>query len=548
MGAQAALTVLPDDAVSPRADAGALLARLAPWFLWSAGMLLRFHPILFSGFQKTFFDLGDIRLVNFTLEHSYRWLAGYSLHAGFWDPPIYYPHLNVAAYTDLILGAAPPYWGLRAVGVEPVASFVGWVLIVWSLNFVAAYILMRRVYRLGELGASLGAFLFAFGNPRSADIFHQQLAPGFFVVLALGALIVVFRNADSTVRRRRAWITVFFGAVFLQAHTAFYVLYFLCLALLAAAGWSMVLPEYRARLLFVLRRDQWAILAGCLLTAAAMLPWLTHYLAAASEVGWRIYPVESVPRLPSWVLMGPGHPWYGWLQRPGGPLPQITQPHHSLGVGPLTTGLALIGLYWARRWRSVRLMALVVGSWFVLATTFPGGFSAWHVFYEYLPGAAAIRAVGRIGMITVLPLALGVASFFSRLAERRRWALVTVLAVLFIAEQNHDLQFRQRAPLREYVASLAEQLDAGCKAFLLVHRGQDPDRHVHDAAAWITLETGIPTLNGRYGNTPPEYGLIDVLIRDEADRNNVRQAMRSWVRLKGLSEPRVCWIETEGFR
>lgn len=517
--------------------------------MWSAGMLLRFHPILFSGFQKTFFGLGDIRLVNFTLEHSYRWLAGYPLHSGLWSPPIYYPHQNVAAYTDLVLGAAPPYWGLRAIGVEPVGSFLGWVLIVWSLNFVATYILMRRVFLIGALGASLGAFLFAFGNPRSADIAHQQLAPGFFVVLAVGALIILFRDSDFTARRRRVWIAVFFGAVFLQAHTAFYVLYFLFLALLAAAGWSLALPEYRERLLFVLRRDKWPILAGFLLTAAAMLPWLTHYLAAVSEVGWRIYPAGSIPRIPSWVMMGPGHPLYGWLQRPGGPAyGGFSRAHHSLGVGPLTTGLALGGLYWARRWRSVQLMALVVGSWFVLATMFPGGFTAWRVFYEFLPGAAAMRAVARIVMITLLPLALGIAMFFSRLAVDRRWRLFSLLAVLVIAEQSHDLKFRQRAPVREYVASLAEKLDSNCEAFLLVQRGRESDRHVHDTAAWITLETGIPTLNGRYGNRPPEWGLSDVLIRNEVDRNNVQQAMRQWVRLKDLPEARVCRIETEDFR
>jgi hypothetical protein len=521
-------------------------ALLVPVALWAAGMVMLFHPILFSRFEMTLAGLGDVRLVNFMLEHSYRWLIGNHVHADFWSPPVFFPHRNVAAYSELVIGAAAPYWLLRAFDLQPVTSYLLWVLITWSLNFVASWLLLRRIFGLGVVGASLGAFLVAFGNPRSANIAHQHLAPFYYVIAAVAAVVVVFGDGQAGRLRRRVWIGVFGVAVALQAYTAFYPLFFLGLSLLVAGIWAIALPDARRRLLEVARRDGWAIAGVGVVTLAALVPVMSHYLRAAAEVGMRAIEPEFLPRPASWVLMGRWHPLYGWLQEPGGPFAELRESVHTHGVGPVTTVLAITGLVQARRWRSVRLMVFTVITLILATTMFPGGFSGWRLLHAYVPGAAALRAVGRIGAVTVLPLALGVAVFFDRLTERRSKLLLVALAVVMVAEQNHELRFRDRASLLAYEESLVAQLEPGCETFLLVYTGNRPYPHVHDDAAWVTLRAGIPTINGRYGNYPPDYGLYDVHAPNPEAAAGVRRGLDDWIRRNGLSAPRVCWIETSG--
>lgn len=521
---------------------------VAPIGFWAAGLLLRFHPILLSGLRRTFFGLGDVRLVNFTLEHGYRWLRGHYLHADFWSPPIFFPQQNVATYTDLVLGAAPPYWMLRAADLGPVDAFLVWVLAMWTFNFIAAYLLCRRLFDMPVLGASMGAFLFTFGNPRSAAISHHQLAPAFYLLAAFAAVVVVFDEPERrSVTARRAWVVVFFVALTAQAYTAFYPLYYFCLCLLAAAVVGLIFEDYRAAIMAAARRDGWLFGLGALGALAAVAPALQRYLQTAAEVGLRRYPASELPRPMSWLLMGPNHPWFGWLQQSEGPFFDLRQSIHSHGVGPVTTVVAIIGLYQAWSRRSVRLLGLVVGALILMTTVYPGGFSGWRLIYDYLPGAAALRAVARIGMITLLPLALGVGFFFSELQRSRRWVWLAILGALVVAEQNHDIQFRERAPLEAYEQALVDSLPRGCEAFLLVHVAARPYPHVNDDAAWVTLRTGVPTLNGRYGNFPPDYPLYDVHAPNPEVRAGVRRAMDYWVERNGLASRRVCWIETRGF-
>jgi len=280
---------------------------------------------------------------------------------------------------------------------------------------------------------------------------------------------------------------------------------------------------------------------------AALVPLASHYLQVADEVGVRAYPAALLPRLASWVLMGQTHPWYGWLQQRGGPFFQTRAAVHSNGVGPITTLVAMIGLYWGRGRKGVRLLVIMAAALMLMSTVFPGGFTFWRHVYDYLPGANALRAVGRIGLVLLLPLGLGVALCFDRLYAQARYLPLVLLAALMIAEQNHEIRYRAREPLQRYIAELSEKLDPGCEAFFLASTGRLRYPHAHDDAAWVSLRTGIPTVNGRYGNFPPEYLLRDAHLRTNADRPGLRRAFDYWLEVNGLPARRICWIETSGF-
>ena len=507
------------------------------------GLLAVFSPVILSGLEVTFAGLGDPRLVNFTLEHGYRWLLGHAAHADFWSPPIFYPHSNVSAYTDVLIGVGPFYWVWRSLGFEPDTAFLFWNLTVWSLNYIAVYVLLRRHFRVGVFGATMGSLLFAFGAPRTLNLAHAQLVPNFYAVIVIMAVFRIF-GARTNLSQRRVSIAAGGLGFVLQAYTAFYPFYFLALALGLSGVWALVVPESRS---FVLKRvrDNWFFgLATVVVSALLVWPLAAHYLQAQSELGVAWYPAANVPRPVSWLLMGPRNSLYGWLQAADGPYAQLSRPFHSNGIGFVTLLTGLVGLWWGRRRLSVRLTFLVVLSIFVLSVTFPGGFSLWRFAHEYLPGASALRATGRIAMVLLLLGAVGIAFFYDRLASRRRFLAVGALLLICGLEQWNRTAWIAVSQSRERISAVAARVDPQCRAFLLVSRGGQPDRFVHDDAAWVSLATGIPTVNGRYGHSPPNWPLRDVHIDADDDEPRIRAALGHWLRLYGMEAERVCLVET----
>ncbi len=99
-----------------------------PLLLCVLGLLATGYPTLFSGFAQVQGGAGDPLLVNFTLEHTYRWPTDMPLADDLWSPPIFYPESGVATYTDLLLGLAPLYWPWRFIGGGPHTAYQWWML------------------------------------------------------------------------------------------------------------------------------------------------------------------------------------------------------------------------------------------------------------------------------------------------------------------------------------------------------------------------------------------------------------------------------------
>lgn len=497
-----------------------------------------------SGLELTFAGLDDPRLVNFILEHGYRWLLGYPAHADFWSPPVYYPHTNISAYSDVLIGVGPFYWVWRALGCEPDTAFLWWNLTVWSLNYGVMFVLLRRFFDVGVSGATAGSLLFAFGAPRTLNIGHLQLVPNFYCLIAIMALFGIFGDRSRGLGRR-TWIAVGCLAVVLQAYTAFYPFYILAFGLGLAAIWGLVFRDTRLNALNQLRRE-WMMLAGTAVIGCVLIwPLASHYLQAYDELGGQRYIKATVPRPASWVLMGQRNTMYGWLQSPDGPFAHLQRRPHSNGIGFLTLGLSLVGIWWGRRRRAVQVMCLVVASIFALSVMYPGGFTFWRYIHQYLPGAAALRVTGRVTMVLLVLGGVGVALFFDHLWARRRYVAAGLLALLCTLEQHNRVAWIPIAASRGRVRALTSRVDPSCQAFLLVSPGAQRTYYSHLDAAWVTLAIGVPTVNGRYGHRPPKWGLRDVHIGSPEDEQRIRSALDSWVDVHGLNRERVCVIKEE---
>ena len=524
------------------------LERFVPALCWLAGLVAAFHPTLRSGFATVQgYPGNDPRLVAFILEHSYRWLAGFPLHADFWSPPIFFPQQGVGAYTEILVGTAPPYWLARAAGAAPLTAYQLWMLACWSLNYVAGYALLRRVFAVGAAPAAAGALLFAFGNARMATMMHQQLVPYFYPVLAILALERVLRDDGATGARAAAWLAVFAAALVAQFYTAFYTLYFCILGLAAGLLWTLLLPSLRRPFLAALGRNALAVAACGLGAALLAAPLAWRYLGAAGDVGFRAYDVERLPRPSSWLLMGPGNLLYGWVDHLKG-FASWSRPMHHNGVGLLTLLLAAIGLARARRKPAVVLFVLATATVFVATVRLPGDFSLFGLTRTLVPGGGAIRAVARVGALLLFPVSAGLALFLeqqSASGSRGARSLVVALALLCFVEQLNISYGFEKPVIEARIARLARHVDPGCAAFFLVRRGAAYDYDLQDDAMWVALATGIPTVNGRSGATPPGWNLNRVQIADDADRSRIETALAAWLAQSGVARDRVCMIELE---
>ncbi len=519
------------------------LLRCLPWLACLVGMLAQFRPMVFSGFGQMHSGLGDARLVNFTFEHGWRWLRQVPPHENFWQPPIFHPHPNVSAFTDVLLGFGPLYWLPRLLGAAPDTALQWWMLLVYALNFAAGWFLLRHGVKLGVLASTAGALLTAVISVAWTP--HLQLFPFFYVLTALLALLRIFDDGDAapTVLARRGWIGVFFACAVLQLWSAIYAFFFFGLLTAVAGALALVRSRTRERLLQGLRRDAGAWLLAAALAAGATAPLVARYGMTVDETGYRHYSTETVARPWSWIVAGDEDPLLGWLRDEGGPLPR--EPH-PFGIGLVTFCVGAAGLLAARRRRLVQVLGAATLTMMFLGTIY-GAWTPWRWIFELVPGAGGIRAPHRMTMILIPGAVLGLALAFDRVAERRGVWLAVLLAAACIAERARERETIDKVFVRAHVAALAERVDPAADAFLLVGTGREA-AWVDDDAAWVALATGKPAINGRYGNFPKNYEIRHhdgYETGSEEGRRALEAALQAWVDDWGMERSGVQWIEYE---
>ncbi len=524
------------------------LRRIGPALFGVFGTVMAFHPIIFSGFARMETDPSDTRHLNYVLEHGFRWLLSRPGHTELWSPPIFFPEKNIAAFSETLLGVLPFYVPWRVIGMQPDTSFQSWILTVSLLNFAAAYLLLARFLGIRPLGACLGAFLFSFGSPRVVQSGHQQVIPQFFTITAVIALVALFRPAaDQEPRSRRVfWIGVFFASLVAQFYAGFYLAWLFLFGLCVAGIGALFVAGTRRRLTFLVSRHWLAIGVSALLATLGVMPMARHYLEAASVVGYRSFEEATLflPPVKAWFNLGPYSWLYGSLSR--GPLfsKMLFEWEKRLGVGLLTTLVVAYGLLRARGRPGVRILLGSAIALIVLATRFPGGHTLWKAIFEVFPGARAIRAVGRVAVLLLLPAGIGVAYAFDYASRAGRKAVMLLVAVLVVVEQGQTMPSYDKNVVRRDVATIGRQIPKRCEAFFVVFPGDHKSIwETQVDAMWAGMETGLPTVNGYSGNVPPGWeSLFNNQIHGPRDDKRIRRALQSWLRSHGRDPAEACLV------
>jgi len=249
-----------------------------------------------------------------------------------------------------------------------------------------------------------------------------------------------------------------------------------------------------------------------------------------------------LPKPLSWILPGNSSRVYGKMLQ-ALDLPDYRGFSQTNGVGALTLAACITGLWIGRRRRVVQLMVVGIGALILVTLSFPGGWSPWWVVRELVPGASALRAVARVGLMALFPASLGLAIATDTLMARRRWVIAVVVLGCVMAEQPHRRPSFDKAAAMARVDAIAAKVPARSETFLLVFVGPSWDKYLHDDAAWAALAAGIPTVNGRYGHFPPGYPFKTPWFQNPSDRVGTRGNLDAWAGERGIDTDRAAIIQ-----
>jgi hypothetical protein len=215
-----------------------------------------------------------------------------------------------------------------------------------------------------------------------------------------------------------------------------------------------------------------------------------------------------------------------------------------LGVALLARRLGVISL------GRYGFPALVIATSIVLILV-PGILNLWRLVHAYVPGAAAIRVPSRVILLILIPMAIGFAIAWESLPRRWGWKYAAPLVLLCLLEQGVTTTTFDKLEARRRAGAIAAVVAAAGPPrtfFYSSSRKGLPDWNDHVDGMWAEVVSGVPTINGYSGVSPPGWGpLYKAAVRNARDQGRVHLQLLGWLRQNNLAPEEVAWIH-EGRR
>jgi hypothetical protein len=459
-------------------------------------------------------NMGDARFNNVILEHLFLWFSG--VEPSLWSPGFFFPYPGTLSFSDNHFGTGAVYILMRLLGLDPEQAFIGWYTVAAPLNYLCCYYALRKL-GLSAKGGAVGAFIFAFAFNVAARHGHAQLAYRFAIPLAM---LAWHRLVEQGHIKKLAlvffWLTV-------QFYCSIYLGYFLLLLLIA----TFVAQLLICRLLPSSQnpfRALWAcakslksstsissilLMAGCVV---ALLVLLYPYMHYSRLYGFhRDYPeIEGMlPRPTSYILADASYLWGRFATHITG-IPVRWE--HQMFFGLATCVLGTIGVI--RRPSALNLSALIALFLLIALTLDIRGHSLYAFVYQ-LPLANAVRAITRIGLVMIFPVAVLAGSGVDWLTSpslkgQFKKRLVAMLLIAF-ALVEYTAYYTESLPLkdlRERYAALMSHVPPHLAddAIIYVPLKQDEPYYFTELDGVRLAQTlHRNTVNGYSGNAPTGF-------------------------------------------
>ena len=536
-----------------------------PWATAVFGTFLYHRYSILGGLDPVQADVGDSRFIAFLLEH---WNAVVQGHAPWRSPLIFYPVKGTLGYSDALIAMGGVHVLLRRLGLG-VFTAMTLQLVLWSgLTFASCYAFLRRGFGFAVPACCAGAYFFAFGWPRFAQIVHEQLQ--FTAMLPLLALLALrfLRDGAALAPWPSFRLLASLAAMFalLLATTTYYALFF-ALALTVALLLCLVPASSRRHVTGGLRRSVLPLAGSGLLLALLLIPVAEIYgpvVRLSNGRGWAEVSALLVDPIDLLWLGRENYVW-GWLFDRFPLRADRNWPEWRIGTGLVVTAFWGVAIVWAVRaaWivrvsqvptavrDAIAAAVILTGALLQLSMLrLSAGWSLWWLVYEGFPGMRGVRAVPRLQLVIAMAMAVAIAFLAERIwqrASQRGWVRAALLAALAFAlvEQLGSSELYSARAAQALAVRVAAAVPRSCRAFYVVApEGWAPDVAQRGAVTFFYRYTaelsatllGIPAVNGLSGWSPPGYDLDDAFAPDAPAR------LARWLSRWGLSSQDVCVV------
>jgi hypothetical protein len=372
------------------------------------------------------------------------WVGHAMLHdpLHIFDSNAFYPHPLSLAFSDSLLGYGPTAF----FGSGTVAALLRYNLLflwVWSLCFVAAYLLAREL-GLGRLGGAAAGLAFAYAPYRVTEAGHLHVISSGGFVLAMFLLLRGYRR-DSRKQVLAGWLVSAWQVSLGFTLGLQYCYLLVVLALLVLFYW------WRGRLNpgSAWRREDQAPSARTTATRAPLIP---RRLLAVTLIGLAVLGAVTVYQARPYLKVAEEYPTakrtlaevetYSagpaallsassenrvWGEITEGMRAKVNSKNESVFFpGGLILVLALLGLLatrgspYTRRLRIGLLAGIVTCSILALGFGITGAGYPYRLLYDYAPGWDGVRVPGRIFTLATLFYALLAGAGAQVLVQRLR--------------------------------------------------------------------------------------------------------------------------------
>jgi hypothetical protein len=487
-------------------------------------------------------DFGDARFNNYILEHFFRWISGQVNE--YWTAPFFYPYQNTTAFSENLLGSAFFYTAFRWFGFSRVTSYQGWYITAFFLNYFSAYYVLSRL-KFNPLAVAVGSFFFTFGLPLLAQEEHSQLVFRFCIPIACYLLWLFYLDPRLT------RLAALFFCVIWQLYISIYLGIFLTLLLVVLVLVLTIKTSSNKLTLWPRKfRKAWlqssisahllfpiALIVLSVFAVSLMRPYYEVYKEYGFSRNWNLV-ASMLPNFQSYFIADHSQLW---KLVTGGMFMNIEMRHeHQLFPGLAILILGLIGVFsrfqtkkrrfaWLHFWSIIVMMLLTLNF---------NGFSIYWLIW-HIPGINSIRAVTRIQLVLMWPMAVFIAwtisSYFQDLKTKSHLSIAIIfltIALLLVEPVFYEHTTFSKVKSQMRLVKLANNIPDSIPEDPILFVAQEPDEsyYISELDAMILSQNlGWSTINGYSGNSPHGYIRAKSCIQ-------LPQRIISYMKHKGITE------------
>jgi hypothetical protein len=499
-------------------------------------------------------DIGDARGNVVVLDHWYRVFTGKDQLNSFL---LFYPADNVLGNSDALFLQGTLYTFLHLVGLSPVKSTIGAEILFALIGFIGASKFLKEIIK-NQLIRNFCLILIANSYPFITAMVHPQLI-GFLFIFWFAYFVIksLRKNSDSLKNLLLAVIVCEILALSSWTPLISTIIYLLTFGFtyLIVEGWQSFSREIKCYFMNLqtnfmqLRKSSLILLLGLIFTLGFF--WLRIYIFNITQGNVK-YDLAEITAY---------SPRYGdLLNASSGAFGPWTRIYDYFGISTSPTGERALGYPPVLFLTSIVLFCTVVlrnnktilyanyaklfltTNFIVLALiiTDDANRTPWFFVYNIFPVIGSIRTLFRINILLTFILICIIGLILQQISlnkPRKKFAIFAFMLILFIESiRIYPASWKESDYLPHFSSRIMREMDKNqCKFFFIVSRNPsfNPSFLANDAIA-ISVESGIPTLNGNSSSFPPGWELYGV------NADTYKDPLDKWLKLNKLTFNSKC--------